>query len=79
MKIKYNEEYSSGGLGFFSVLGLIFIVLKLVGVIDWPWIWVLSPFWIPVALVLAIVTIVILVVGFGSIFHNDDEEEKDDD
>lgn len=23
-----------------------FIVLKLIGEIDWPWIWVLSPFWV---------------------------------
>jgi hypothetical protein len=28
------------------VVGLIFIVLKLTGNIDWSWWWVLSPFWI---------------------------------
>ena len=28
-----------------NVLGLIFIVLKLVGTIDWSWWWVLAPFW----------------------------------
>lgn len=32
------------GMSFFSVLGLIFVVLKLVGKIDWSWWWVLSPF-----------------------------------
>ena len=37
---------SSGGIGFSSALTLIFIVLKLVKVIDWKWIWVLSPLWI---------------------------------
>ena len=39
---------SSGyrGMGFFSVLSLIFIVLKLCNVIQWSWIWVLSPIWI---------------------------------
>ena len=34
-----------------GVLGLIFITLKLCGVIGWSWWWVLSPFWIPIAFV----------------------------
>jgi hypothetical protein len=34
------------GMGFDEVLGLIFIVLKLVGTIDWSWWWVLSPLWV---------------------------------
>lgn len=33
------------GLSFFSILGLIFIVLKLTGVINWSWWWVLAPLW----------------------------------
>lgn len=40
----------SGGIGLHTVLTLIFIVLKLVGVIDWKWVWVLSPIWIVLAL-----------------------------
>lgn len=28
------------------ILGIIFIVLKLVGIINWSWLWVLSPIWI---------------------------------
>ena len=32
-------------MGFLSVLGLMFIVLKLLHVIDWPWVWVLAPIW----------------------------------
>lgn len=28
-------------------LFLIFLILKLTGVISWSWIWVLSPIWIP--------------------------------
>jgi len=34
----------------FTVLLLIFIVLKLVGVITWSWLWVLSPIWFPILL-----------------------------
>ena len=39
---------SSGGIGICGVLGIVFIVLKLVGVINWSWVWVLCPFWLPV-------------------------------
>lgn len=38
------------GLSFTTVLLIIFIVLKLVGSIAWSWWWVLSPLWIPAAL-----------------------------
>lgn len=37
-------------MGICSVLGLIFVTLKLTGVIAWSWLWVLLPFWGPVAL-----------------------------
>lgn len=29
---------------------LILVALKLTGVIDWSWVWVTSPIWIPIAL-----------------------------
>lgn len=44
-----NRNNRAGGLGLCSTLTLIFIVLRLVGVIHWPWLWVLSPTWIPTA------------------------------
>lgn len=34
--------------GFLSLLGLLFIGLKLMGYIDWSWWWVLAPLWVPV-------------------------------
>lgn len=43
MNNKHTSSTSSSGMGFLSVLGLIFIVLKLLHVIDWPWVWVLAP------------------------------------
>lgn len=33
-------------IGFAGFLTLIFIVLKLISVIEWSWIWVLSPLWL---------------------------------
>ena len=35
-----------GGISFTGLLTIVFIVLKLIGAIDWSWIWVLSPIWI---------------------------------
>lgn len=40
------EKRSGGGITFGVVLQISFIVLKLIGVIKWSWIWVLSPMWI---------------------------------
>ena len=42
------------GMGFTSVLALIFIVLKLCKVITWCWWWVLSPIWISWGLALVL-------------------------
>lgn len=35
-----------GGVGFVGMLTIAFIVLKLCKVINWSWVWVLSPIWI---------------------------------
>lgn len=53
-------DNKSSGLGFCEVLAIVFIVLKLVGLIDWSWIWVLSPIWIPIAIVLIILLIAVI-------------------
>ena len=46
-----NNTQTSGGIGFGGMLTIAFIVLKLVGVIDWSWLWVLAPLWIGVGIV----------------------------
>lgn len=40
-----SSNSSSGGIGFFSLLGIVFIALRLMGYIDWPWWVVFSPIW----------------------------------
>lgn len=50
----YPKVERSGSMGFCSVLTLIFITLKLVGTITWSWWWVLSPMWVPLAIVAVI-------------------------
>ena len=40
-------DNNTGAMKFCDVLLIVFVVLKLVGVINWSWWWVLAPFWIP--------------------------------
>ena len=57
MSTKKNVNIRFGG-NLFTTLGLIFIVLKLLDVITWSWLWVLSPFWIPFVIVSVILSII---------------------
>lgn len=60
-----SNTNTSGGFPLFAVLGIVFIVLKLCGVIAWSWLWVLAPFWGPlaVALVLAVIFAPFVVIA----------------
>ena len=56
-----SSSSSSGGIGFSSLLTILFIGLKLGGVISWSWLWVLSPLWI--SLIFVIVLLIFLLVA----------------
>lgn len=60
MKENKSVSISIGG-GFSGALTIAFIVLKLCHVIDWPWIWVLSPLWISFAIAIVVIGIILLV------------------
>ena len=49
----------SSGPSTLGLLGVAFIVLKLLHVIEWSWWWVLAPFWIP----LAFGAIILIIIG----------------
>jgi hypothetical protein len=44
------------------LITLILVILKLTGVIDWSWVWVTSPIWIPIALLFFILAVALGVV-----------------
>ncbi|QBP32920.1 gp20 [Shigella phage Buco] len=44
----------SNGIGLASVLGVVFVTLKLCGVINWSWVWVLAPWWLPLVLAVSL-------------------------
>lgn len=57
---------SSSGISVTGVLTIVFVILKVLGVIAWSWWWVLSPLWIGfgiAALVFLLIMAVSAVVG----------------
>ena len=56
-----KDNKSSSGLGLASVLLIVFIVLKLCKIINWSWLWVLSPMWISI-IFWAIVIIILKII-----------------
>ncbi len=54
---------STGGVGFFGLLTIVFIALKLMGYIAWSWLWVLSPLWLPFIIGLVVAIIISIVAG----------------
>lgn len=55
-----DNKKSNSGTGFLGMLCLLFIALKLMGYIEWSWIWVLSPIWISLVLMFVIALIIVL-------------------
>ncbi len=49
------------GVSFPALLFLAFLVLKLMGYIDWSWWWITSPLWISASLSLAVLLIVLVI------------------
>lgn len=58
---KSGSSAAGGGIGFVGLLTIAFIILKLCGVINWSWWWVLSPLWISAGLVVAVLLIIGIV------------------
>ena len=52
-----SDSLGNGGIGLTGLLAVAFIVLKLIGFIDWSWWWVLSPIWISVTIVVLLAII----------------------
>lgn len=55
----------TGGIGFIGLLTIVFITLKLLGYIEWSWIWVLSPMWGSCLFTLLIIGVVFIIVLMG--------------
>lgn len=58
-----NVNYNYSGVGFFSMLGVLFVGLKLTGYIDWSWWLVLLPIYGPIIVVLTLIFLILLVLN----------------
>lgn len=67
MSTDSKSSNRSGGLGIPGVLEIVFVVLKLVGVVSWSWWWVLSPLWISLGLWIAILLVIGLVALIAAV------------
>lgn len=56
-----SKEVVYRGPGVLGLLGVAFVVLKLLGYITWSWWWVTCPFWAPLAVAFAIIVIAVVI------------------
>jgi hypothetical protein len=56
-------DSKKSGMELLEILLIVFVILKLVGTIDWSWWWVLSPLLIPIGLLI----VVLIVFGIISV------------
>lgn len=57
-----KRSVSAAGVGSGTLLQLAFIVLKLCKVINWKWVWVLSPMWIGAGVALILIALLIVAI-----------------
>lgn len=62
-----SAQAGGGGAGCLTILGIVFIVLKLCDVIAWSWWWVLAPFIVQFGISLIIVAVIgiVFLIGFA--------------
>jgi hypothetical protein len=65
-----SKSSNSGGITTVGLLGVVFVTLKLCGVIDWSWWMVTMPFWIGLAIILVAVILMYLFAGIMSLFKS---------
>jgi hypothetical protein len=58
------QTRGGGGVSLCTVLVAIFVTLKLCGVIEWSWLWVLSPLWLPLSLFAAFMAFCLAMAVF---------------
>lgn len=49
-----RKSNSGNGIGLFTILFIVFLVLKLTSVINWSWWWITAPLWGPVVFIIFI-------------------------
>ena len=61
-----ENSTKSGGIGCLGVIGIVFIILKLLAiepVAHWSWIWVLCPYWGPIVLIVFLAILAVFIAN----------------
>jgi fatty acid desaturase len=58
------------GPSFVTLLAILFIALKLIGVITWSWWWVLSPIWIGFTLFCTVIFVMVCLMAAAEKMNN---------
>ena len=69
MSKRYNHSSggsAGGGVSILTVIQIVFIILKCIGTIDWPWRTVLIPMWISLSITAFVVLLWLLVIAFNA-------------
>ena len=74
--MKKKEIVTVSGSSVTTTLLVVFVVLKLVGVIDWSWWWVLAPFWIPAAFAFLWLAVILAVAVIEEKMYGDYERKN---
>ena len=56
-----DKSFTVNSPNFFECLTLLFIGLRVAGVTTMPWLWVLSPLWLPACLVIVVACVAVLL------------------
>ena len=64
MQSSSSNKSAGGGVSVLGVIQIVFIILKCVGVINWPWTTVLIPTWISLSLAAFVGLLWLLVIAF---------------
>lgn len=62
-----EKKTASGGVSLLTVVQVVFVILKLTNLIDWPWKTVLIPLWIELGLIGLILVIALVVAIIDSL------------
>ena len=61
-KINVNVTIKPWNLMLVGILTAVFVVLKVLGYINWSWLWVLSPLWIDFGIM--IILFFVMIIGY---------------
>lgn len=73
MSTNNHNSKNHKGIGLLTVIGIVFVILKLCGVVKWSWIWVLCPFWVD--MIGTIVSLIIVLI-MAAMIENSNKHNK---